>query len=145
MRSTYDILERLSDDHVVQLHALYQGEWWSCDRNLDDVRRMLAHTPLVIGVIDHAEQRLLGFTRVLTDFTYRAILFDVIVHPKLRDQGLGEVMVRTVLAHSRLASVKNFELYCRPELIQYYERFGFTDKLGDLRFMRFSRADIAAR
>jgi len=145
MRAAYDILEHLTDDQVVQLHALYQGEWWSRDRQLDDVRHMLANTPLLVAMVDRADRQLVGFARVLTDCTYRAILFDLIVHPTRRGEGLGDVLVRTVLDHPRLASVKNFELYCRPDLIPYYNRFGFTDELGDLRLMRFSRGDVAAR
>lgn len=140
MATECHIIERLSDDLIAQLHSLYQGEWWSQDRRLADVRRMLSHSPLVIALVEPDAGRLIGFTRVLTDFTYRAILFDVIVHPERRGERLGDVLVRTVVEHPRLTDVKQFELYCRPDLVPYYKRLGFTDELEDLRFMRFQRA-----
>ncbi len=41
-----------------------------------------------------------------------------------------------LVEHPRMKDVLHFELYCRPELVSFYERWGFTNQLGELQFMR---------
>ena len=37
-------VDALSESQIEDLHKLYQGEWWTKDRTLDDVRKMLDGT-----------------------------------------------------------------------------------------------------
>jgi GNAT superfamily N-acetyltransferase len=99
---------------------------------------MLAGTDLVLALIDRATDRLVGFARALTDWRYRAYVYDVIVAAEWRDRGLGRVLVDAVLA--RLEGVESIELSCQPEMIPFYRRWGFRDDLGGSLLMRRSRA-----
>ena len=78
----------------------------------------------------------MAFARVLTDGVYKALIFDVIVAGSHRDHGLGRALMDALLEHPRLKSVRHLELYCLPELIPFYRRWGFSDELGELRFLR---------
>ena len=130
------LIDQLSDKQVEELHALYQREWWTKDRRIEDVRRMLAGTDILIALEDPESGELVAFARVLTDGVYRAHLFDVIVKESHRGQGLGRAIVDAVVAHPVLSSVEKIILSCKPELVPFYERWGFsTDLGGDQRFM----------
>jgi hypothetical protein len=63
---TYRLIERLEDGHAEELTALYQHEWWSKGRKLDDVRKMLRNSDLIFGIVESPSNRLVGFARVLT-------------------------------------------------------------------------------
>jgi predicted GNAT family N-acyltransferase len=129
------VIESLSESQIRELHALFQGEWWTKGRSLDDVRDMLEHTSVVVALEDEAG-RLAAFARVLTDRVYRAYLYDVIVRSDLRDTGLGARLVHAVIDHPALARVQHIELGCKPELVPFYERFGFRADLGGSLVMR---------
>lgn len=132
---SYRIVHALTDRHVRDLVALYANEFWSDRRTEDGVRRMLRHTDLLVGVTDDAD-RLVAFCRVLTDFVYRATLYDVIVAPARRGEGLGKLVLDAALAHPRLAAVESIDLTCRPEMIPFYQRWGFTTDLKGTVCMR---------
>jgi GNAT superfamily N-acetyltransferase len=129
-------VDRLDGDLPEQLHRLYLDEWWTHRRELDDVRRMLDGSDVVIGFVDEDTGALAGFARVLTDFVYKALVLDVIVQSGYRGTGLGARMMDEVVGHAQLRDVLHFELYCRPELVAFYERWGFTNELGVIQFMR---------
>jgi GNAT superfamily N-acetyltransferase len=137
-------ISRLTDAQLTDLLELYRGEWWTRARTLGDVRRMLAASQIIVGFADAVTAQLLAFARVLTDGVYKALVLDVIVAPSRRGTGLGKHLLDTVLNHPQLRGVQHFELYCRPDMASFYERWGFTEKLGDLRFMRFERPAAAA-
>jgi hypothetical protein len=42
----------------------------------------------------------------------------------------------TILQHPAVTAVRHCELYCLPELMPFYHKWGFTDELGRLHFMR---------
>lgn len=127
---------RLDESQVAELHALYQNEWWSRGRGLDDVRRMLAHTDLVFGFLREPAGSLAGFARVLTDRVYKAVIFDVIVAPDCRGRGLGAALIDAILAHPELRGVRHLELYCLPDLLPFYRRWGFSEEIGGTLLMR---------
>ncbi|MER3421845.1 MAG: GNAT family N-acetyltransferase, partial [Nitrospiraceae bacterium] len=60
--------------HLVQL---YMQAPWAIGRTAEDTREMLTYTDLAISAWDG--NRLVGFGRVLTDYVYRATIWDVIV------------------------------------------------------------------
>jgi len=138
------LIDRLSDKQVEELTALYQKEWWSQRRKLDDVRRMLAGTDFVFAFEDADSKELVAFARVLTDTVYRAYLFDVIVKESQRGQGLGRAVVEAVVKHPTLATVEKLFLWCRPELVPFYEEFGFViDSRPNLHIMVRARGEVS--
>lgn len=132
------IFRALSDVQVGKLHALFQNEWWSAGRSLADVRVMLENSDFVFAVVDPESQELLAFARILTDRVFKAVIFDVIVHPAHRQAGLGSMLMANILALPEIARVRHIELYCLPERVEFYRQQGFTSELGELRFMRRS-------
>ncbi len=83
-------IERLDDRQVEDLHRLYLNEWWTHRRNLDDVRRMVEGSDVVVAFADEETGALAGFARVITDFMYKALVLDVIVERSQRGRALHE-------------------------------------------------------
>lgn len=71
--------------------------------------------------------------------TFKAIVFDVIVDESFRNKGLGKELMNLIMGHYELQKVKHFELYCLPEMVEFYKAYGFTDELEELVFMRKER------
>ena len=134
----YRIVEILTESQVSDLMDLYKNEFWSDKRTQQDVEKMLASTDVIIGLVDECD-RLIGITRVLTDFVYRAMIFDVIIKPTHRKMGLGAKLMDAVLNHPKLQTVEHFYLNCLPNMIPFYERWGFSDDVGEIKFLRRTR------
>lgn len=129
-------IEKLTDSQIEDLHRLYQDEWWTERRERTELPRMLSSSDELLGFESSNSGELVAFARVLTDYTYKALVFDVIVAEPYRNEGLGDQLMNELLGHPSLADVEHFELYCLEEMAGFYERWGFTDELGDLRLMR---------
>ena len=129
-------INRLTRAQVADLVDLYQNEWWTKGRRPADVRKMLKHTDVVVAFCDARSRRLVAFARVLTDYVYKGLVLDVIVAHEHRGAGLGRALMDAVIRHPKLKRVRHFELYCLPELVPLYRKWGFTEKLGKLKFMR---------
>ena len=129
------VVDRLTEGQLQDLHGLFRSEWWTNQRTLEETRKVVAGSQLCLGFVD-STGTLVGFSRVLTDYIFKALIFDVIVDPRYRGLGLGDRMVSLIMGHERLCGVKTFELYCLPELVPFYERHGFSDDVGKIRLMR---------
>ena len=102
---------------------------------------MLCHSDIIVGAVD-GEEDLVGFVRVLTDFVYKATVFDLIVRPDWRGNKLGRVLMNAVITHPALGNVEHLDLNCLPEMCKYYESLGFTSDLGGLSLLRrFNRGN----
>jgi ribosomal protein S18 acetylase RimI-like enzyme len=134
MMESYRLVSELTEQQISELTDLYKNEFWSQNRTRQDVTKMLAASDITIGLLDECD-RLIGFIRVLTDFVYRAFIFDVIIKPTHRNQGLGKKLLDSVVHHPQLRSVEYLGLYCLPEMVPFYERWGFTTEIGGLQLM----------
>src|ERR1700733_3750979 len=67
-----------------QFVKLHRSVDWANDRTQEKIQKMIDHTSLIITAWDG--QKLIGMARVLTDYTYRAIIHDVIVEEAYRGQ-----------------------------------------------------------
>ena len=132
----YRFIDHLDERRLADLHALYQGEWWSNGRSLEQTQRVVAGSQRVFGITRIDDDRLVGFARVLTDGVIKALIFDVIVAAGARRQGLAGALMQRIIDDPQLAAVRHVELYCRRELMPYYERFGFRPGPPEVNFMR---------
>ena len=125
-RTEFHTIEKLTDRHVVQLHELIQEQWWGAKRTLDEVKVMVEHTGLMIALIEQSTDRLVGYCRALTDFTFRATIYDVMVEKKLQGTGLGKRLLDAICHHPKLQNVNFIYLACAPDMFPFYERWGFN-------------------
>ena len=107
-----------------QLLRLFHQAPWAKGRTLDDAKEMLRHTDVALCAWDG--DQLVGFGRVLTDFVYRATIWDVIVDKAYQGQGIGTDIVQRILNHPRLKKVELFWLCTR--MPKFYEKLGFSSK-----------------
>ena len=98
----------------------------------------MAGSQIALGVIDDTD-RVQAFGRVLTDYVFKALLFDVIVAEHQRTTGLGDIIMRAIMEHPKLARVAHLELYCLPELCGFYQRHGFSADTAGVGLMRYTR------
>lgn len=144
VETAYQFINRLNNRQIEQLCALYQSEFWSRGRQLADVRRAVEHSNVVCAFCD-PDGRLVAFSRVLTDFVYKAMIFDVVVAPEHRQVGLGRRLLDAIMCHPALLFVEHIELYCLPDMIPFYKKEGFTADLKPLQFMRKTQKPWSTR
>jgi GNAT superfamily N-acetyltransferase len=133
-------IDGLGPRHVEDLLELFRHEWWTRDRQPDDVRRLLDDADVVVGYRDPSTRRLVAFARVKTTALHRALVMDVIVAAHLRGRGVGMRLLDAIIGHPALRRIRHFELNCRPELTTFYARRGFVEELriGQACFMRLT-------
>ena len=118
------IVEGLSDIQINDLFDLIRQQWWGVKRSREEVEVMVANTNLMIGMIDESE-RLVGYCRALTDFVFRATIYDVMVERNWQGQGVGKRLLDSLCRHPKLVDVNLIYLACEPELFPFYQRHGF--------------------
>ena len=134
-----EIIYELSIKQISQIHSLYQREWWTNQRTLEDTASCINGSQICIAIIDD-DENVIGFSRVLTDYIFKALIFDVIVDSNFREKGIGNRLIHAIKSHPQLKNVKAFELYCLPEVEPFYSRHGFSTDLGGISLMRLSHA-----
>ncbi|MDA0739962.1 MAG: GNAT family N-acetyltransferase [Nitrospirae bacterium] len=110
---------------LVGLLSLFQQSSWAGDRTLEDTQDMVKHTNVFITAWDGGQ--LVGCGRVLTDYVYRASIWDVIVDKPYQGQDIGTGIINTILSHSTLQRVDLFWL-CTRDNQAFYETLGFSAK-----------------
>jgi len=133
------IIYNFSENEIKQVHQLYQEVWWGKERSLEDTIDCVQGSQVCIGILDE-NKKLVGFTRVISDFIYKAIIFDVIVSASYQGKGLGHKLMEIVKSHPKLQNIKHFELYCLPEMEAFYSRYGFSTEVGGIKLMRCNNA-----
>lgn len=133
---TFEAIEHLTENQIEDLYRLYQSEWWTRERQKSDIQQMLKHSDVIVAFCDPQSKRMVAFARILTDYVYRALVLDVIVEESHRGKGLGRILMNTIINHPALKSVERLDLFCLPEIVPFYKKWGFTEEIGNIRFMR---------
>lgn len=107
------------------LVRLFDQARWAVGRTEEQARQMLKHTDLVVTAWDG--DKLVGFGRVLTDYVFRASIWDVIVDQAYQGKDVGSQLMERILAHPQLSRVELFWL-CTRDKQAFYEKLGFSAK-----------------
>ena len=129
------IVDNFSESQIKQVFELYSHAWWAKDRSFEQTVECINGSQVCIGVVD-SNGKVIGFARAITDFIFKAMIFDVIVCPNHRNKGLGNKVMRSIQRHDKLKNVRHFELYCLPDMEAYYSNLGFKTDVGGIRLLR---------
>jgi GNAT superfamily N-acetyltransferase len=117
----------ISDDpgrlDVAAIHAYLTRSYWATGVPLEIVERSVRNS-LCLGLYTAAGAQV-GLARVVTDFATFAWLCDVYVLEPHRGRGLSKALMRAVMSHPRLQSVRRITLATR-DAHGLYTQFGFT-------------------
>jgi len=112
-----------------ELANLYRFTRWGKSRSLDDIARMLEGTSMCFSV--RHEDHLVAFCRILTDFVYRASLWDIMVHPDHQGKKVGTSLLDYALGHPAVKHIPLIITYT-SELSSFLTPHGFAPKEGAL-------------
>ncbi len=116
--------DRKDFDHA-ELAPLFEQSSWARGRTVAETTHMVAQTDLLLTAWD--DHRLIGCGRALTDYVYRASIWDVIVSAPYQGRDVGSEIVRRILYHPALRRVELFWL-CTRDKQAFYESLGFSAK-----------------
>lgn len=115
------------DVSIPALRALHDTAHWAQGRSPAQLRTLLRHSDIVLTAWDG--EALIGCARVLTDFTVRALICDVIVDPEHQGRGIGRLLVEAVEAHPALQHVEMLCLFTTQKH-DFYAHLGWEDHPG---------------
>ena len=95
--------------------------YWAEGRSRETVEESLKHS-VMFSMLDG--DRIIGFARVVTDYSTFAWLCDVYVHPDYRGNGLGVWLMECVYSHPSTDVWLN--LLATKDAHGLYEKFGFN-------------------
>ena len=103
------------------VHSFLVTTYWCPDLRRDVFDRAVASS-LCVGAYEGGRQ--LGFARVVTDFATFAWICDVFVDENARGAGVGKAMMRAIVEHPELQTLRRFCL-ATADAHGLYEQFGF--------------------
>ena len=95
---------------------------WAMGRNENQLQIMLANSDVVITLWSH--KKLIGFGRATSDYTFRAVLWDIVVANDLQGYGYGKVIVHALLNANAIKKVEKIYLMT-SNCTDFYQQLGF--------------------
>lgn len=71
------------------------------------------------------QKRLIGFARATSDNSFNATIWDVVIHPKFQNQGLGKALMNQVIKYLRYCDISTITLFADPQVTKFYKHLGF--------------------
>lgn len=120
--------------HLHQVHDLLKQTVWAFDRPKDVIEKSMNHS-LCYGVFLKADDRQIGFARVITDYTTHYYLCDVVIDTQYRKKGIGKKMLQAILENKEFDGMLG--MLITEEAEGFYQPYGF--RTPDICFMMKSR------
>ena len=113
---------------------LSNQSYWAKGRSMEAVEKTIKNS-LCFGVYD-AQNKQVGFARVVTDYTIFAWLMDVFILSDCQGKGLGKMLMAEIMAHKDLQEIKRWGL-ATNDAHDLYKKFGFNELSKPQNMMEF--------
>ncbi len=108
-----------------EIYELLKKAYWATERSELITKRAIDNS-LNFAVFETTSERLIGFARVVTDYSTVYYLSDVYIDEEFRGRGLGKKIVAWIVLHEdRLAGVSG--LLKTKDAMNLYEKYGFEE------------------
>lgn len=119
---------------IDEIWGSLRGSYWSPDVRREVTQRAIENS-ICVGAFETASGRQVGFARAVSDRATFAWLCDVYVLEEHRGRGLSKAMVRALVEHPELQTLRRWLLATR-DAHGLYKQFGFVPVEAD-RWMEF--------
>jgi GNAT superfamily N-acetyltransferase len=134
MSERYEISTDPARMQIDEIWCYLRGSYWSPDIRREVTQRAVENS-ICAGAFEKASGRQIGFARAASDRATFAWLCDVYVLEEHRGQGLSKAMVRALVEHPDLQTLRRWLLATR-DAHGLYKQFGFVPVEVD-RWMEF--------
>ncbi|MGK7885489.1 MAG: GNAT family N-acetyltransferase [Crocosphaera sp.] len=112
---------------LYELEELCDAVGWA-RRPLRKVKRALTYSFMVVSAweVKGNRKRLIGFARATSDHAFNATIWDVVIHPRFQNKGLGKGMMKYMIRQLRSEDISNITLFADPQVVEFYRRLGFV-------------------
>jgi GNAT superfamily N-acetyltransferase len=132
MHMKYSISSDKSKLDIDAIHDyLCNKSYWAKGRSFENVKRSIDNS-MSFGLYDDSD-KMIGFSRVVTDYVAFAYLMDVFIFDEHQGDGLGKMLVKHIIEHPEL-QVK-FWLLGTINAHRLYKKLGFSELKDPERFM----------
>jgi len=124
-----------TDNHRIDAVLVYQflteESYWAKDRSLEDVKKSIDHS-LCFGL--YKNNSMVGFARVISDYTSFAYLADVFIIKEERGKALGKTLVEYILNYPTIKDAKR-RMLGTMDAHELYRPYGFSEVKNPNRWM----------
>ena len=99
---------------------LDRNAFWAKSRTIDDLKKCLANSDVVISLWIGNE--IVGFGRALTDGIYRGVLWDIVIDQNHEGKGFGTLIVKNLLSSKKIKNTKKLYLMTTNKKRFYSQR-----------------------
>ncbi len=103
--------------------TLLDGSYWAPDRSLELITKTIENSICVSVFYD---EKIVAFSRVVTDQAFFAWIADVVVSPLHRGKGLGKALIQFIQDHPNIPD--SLQLLRTRDAHGLYEKYGFVRK-----------------
>jgi GNAT superfamily N-acetyltransferase len=120
------------------VHGFLTACYWAKGIPRDVVARSIENS-MCFGV--YADNKQVGFARVISDYATYAYIGDVFVLESFRGRGLGKWLMECIMQHPRLQGLRRWSLVT-SDAHGLYAQFGFGPLKKPQNYMELHRADV---
>jgi GNAT superfamily N-acetyltransferase len=112
---------------LYELEELCDAVGWA-RRPLRKVKKALDNSYLVTSAwqLKGNKTYLVGFARATSDHAFNATIWDVVIHPRFQNKGLGKALMKYMINKLRRDDISNVTLFADPGVVEFYCRLGFV-------------------
>lgn len=119
--------------NIAAIHDyLCHRSYWGQGRTIEAVQKSIDHS-LCFGMYDK-DNHLVGFARVVTDYTVFAYLMDLFILEAYRNRGLGKILVKHIVNDNSFKDIRFWRLDTK-DAHELYRKYGFKEPVLPERIM----------
>ena len=103
---------------------LNRNAFWAKDRTLNDIKKCLSNSDVIISIWDNNE--IVGFGRALSDQVFRGVLWDIVIDENHQGKGYGKLVVETLLNSKKIRNTKKIYLMTTNKKL-FYSQIDFKE------------------
>lgn len=103
-----------------RIAAMLKTTYWAKSRAPEHIEKSIKNSLCFAILVDGLQ---VGFARVITDYVTTYYICDVVIDIAYRGQGLGKLLVRTIVEDERLQGL--YGILATANAHGLYEKFGF--------------------
>lgn len=117
--------QKVIENNCHKIFELLKKAYWAKDRSELITQRAIQNS-LNYAIFEINTERLVGFARVITDYSTVYYLSDVYIDEEFRGRGLGKKLVEWIILHEEKLSGINGLLKTK-DAVNIYKKYGFEE------------------